>query len=737
MTSCVHDFDDVFDNLFGSTSLLDRKITFTKFEDRGARRKKEAHISLRTFADTIASIEAPKKDSLPLFKLARFGSSATEKGSLRNNANVLAVTGCEADYDGEQMSLEEARDRLQQANITAVLYASPSHSGDAPRWRVFAPFSEEVEPDGRDAHMRRLCGIFGGGLDGSSFVLSQAFYAGTVAGRPPIAIYLIDGARFIDEADDLDEKALGKNQLAHGSGERDASGSGALYTLARRTKTARQTVEDFREAIVSDARAAAHVAKEEKAGRGRGERAIIRAWDRAPAPSSLDFDEEDPEDFETAKPESKCDPIVASLNRLHAVVAHQGRTLITTEDPDGLVNFGTATDLHTFYANQRRIVPGGKTERTEPISQYWLRHSERRTFPRGVAFAPGTSPKGALNLWRGWAVAPNPSASCQLLLNHIREVVCCGNSDHEAYVLGWLAHLVQQPDKKPGVALVLRGGKGAGKDTLADYLARVIGRRHVPTVSHENHIVGNFNRRLEAAMVLHVQEGSWAGDRKAEGVLKYLVTSDTVEIERKGIDSFSLPSFVRLFISSNAEWAVPASADERRWAVFNVSDARQGDSAYFSALRAEMHGEGPAALLAWLEAYDLTGFDVRKAPDTEGLTEQKIASLKNLEAWWHEVLNRGEVSGGMDYLHDWQTEPLQINCDTLREVYTRWLRDHRFQGEPANEIQFGRRMHNLVPSLKLVRPGGKPRPPRKYVMPVLDDCRALFAKYLGGAVSWS
>ena len=111
---------------------------------------------------------------------------------------------------------------------------------------------------------------------------------------------------------------------------------------------------------------------------------------------------------------------------------------------------------------------------------------------------------------------------------------------------------------------MLRGENGTGKDTVAEYVAAMIGRRHAPTVSHENHIVGNFNRRLESALLLHVQEGSWAGDRKAEGVLKYLVTSDRIEIERKGIDSISLPSFLRLFISSNADWTVPASADERR-----------------------------------------------------------------------------------------------------------------------------------------------------------------------------
>ncbi|SLJ88368.1 bifunctional DNA primase/polymerase [Novosphingobium mathurense] len=430
------------------------------------------------------------------------------------------------------------------------------------------------------------------------------------------------------------------------------------------------------------------------------------------------------------------DPIIERLNRKHAVVAHNGRTLITTLQDDDSISFGTMADLNTLYANVRRKIPGGKVERSEPISAYWVRHKDRATYQR-LAFDPGSSRKGTLNLWRGWNVEPDPSSSCRLFLDHVRKVVCRGNSDHTAYVLGWLAHLIQHPAEKPGVALVLRGGKGAGKDTVAEYMAAVIGRQHVPTVSHENHITGNFNKRLEAALLLHVQEGSWAGDKKAEGVLKYLVTSDFVEIERKGIDSFTLPSFLRLFISSNAEWAVPASADERRWAVFNVSDARCGDAEYFKALRAEMKGKGPAALLAWLQAYDLSDFNVRKAPDTEGLLDQKLASLRNVEAWWHEVLSAGDLPGYLGDPADWQREPVRISCDVLRGNYATWMKSRRFDGEAANDRHFGRRLRAICGTIEQVRPGGSPRPPRQYVLQTLEDCRHEFSEWIGGPVDWT
>jgi hypothetical protein len=451
------------------------------------------------------------------------------------------------------------------------------------------------------------------------------------------------------------------------------------------------------------------------------------------------FDLTPEEKAAAAKPRKSRDPIIERMNRKHAVVAHHGRTLITTLQDDDSIAFGTMADLNTLYANVRRTFTAGKgdkaAEKSEPVSAYWVVHEDRATYER-LAFEPGFTQKNTLNLWRGWNVEPDAAASCALFLEHVRKVVCRGNPDHAAYVFGWMAHLIQRPAEKPGVALVLRGGKGAGKDTVAEYLAAVIGRRHVPTVSHENHITGNFNKRLEAALLLHVQEGTWAGDRKAESTLKYLVTSEFVEIERKGIDSFQLPSFLRLFISSNAEWTVPASADERRWAVFNVSDSRCGDTAYFGRLRAEMKGSGPAALLAWLQAYDLSGFDVRKAPDTAGLLDQKIASLRNVEAWWHDVLSMGELPGFLGDSEEWQQGGKRVPCDALRRAYAEWMKQRRFDGEVLSEQHFGKRLEAMCPSIDRVRPGGSPRPPRQYVIQPLDACRQQFGDWIGGSVEW-
>lgn len=430
------------------------------------------------------------------------------------------------------------------------------------------------------------------------------------------------------------------------------------------------------------------------------------------------------------------DPVVTRLNREHAVVVVRGKTVISTEKSDGSIDFGTARDLDTRYANDLVPVPG--TDRREPASKRWLRDRGRRTYPGGIVMAPQGAPKGTLNLFRGWAAKPNPDGSCALFRRHVLEVLCDGNEDIARYVEAWLAHMVQRPNEKPGVALVLKGRKGTGKDTFAEYVAAMIGRRHSPTVANSEHLVGRFNSHIASALFLHVQEGSWAGDRKAEGVLKYLVTSPRVAIEPKGIDVFEVPSVLRLFISANARWVVPASEDERRWLVLNVNEAHRREEAYFGPLYAEMNGGGPDALLHYLQRFDLTGFNVREVPETTGLREQKLASLRDVPLWWFEVLSRGKSPARTFATEEesWSREPLIIERDGLRDAYSEFVRENRYQAEPLNSAAFGAEFHKLLPDLKSSRPRVNGERVWCYTLPKLSDARGAFEEWIGGPLAW-
>jgi KaiC/GvpD/RAD55 family RecA-like ATPase len=231
---------DAIDDLVGSPA-LDRPIAVTRFPTIAATRKKTMNVTLRQLAAEIVAEEATDKARLPGFKLATFGNDKTlspSGHSYRTNANMQAVSGLEADYDGGEITPEDACDVLLRAGLSGIVYTTPSHSPDAPRWRVFTPFEEERPPVERAQTMARLNGLFDGKLDGSSFTPSQFFYGGNVTGRPKVKAYLVEGRRYVDTADDLDATARGKHGREKGvandnttdeAGLLEAIASGAVY----------------------------------------------------------------------------------------------------------------------------------------------------------------------------------------------------------------------------------------------------------------------------------------------------------------------------------------------------------------------------------------------------------------------------------------------------------------------------------------------------------------------------
>lgn len=189
-------------DLLGPVSPLDRVLTVTQFTDAGSRRQRRQTVSLRQFAQTIAETRAAAKSSLPWLKLATFGDVPTPKGALRHDANLTGIEGVEGDYDGGTVSVAEAVERLRAANLATIVYTTPSHTAEAPRWRVLCPSSGPLSPDARDLLAERVNGALGGILAPESFTRSQAYYFGAVGQGLDHRVEVVEG-RAVDAAADL------------------------------------------------------------------------------------------------------------------------------------------------------------------------------------------------------------------------------------------------------------------------------------------------------------------------------------------------------------------------------------------------------------------------------------------------------------------------------------------------------------------------------------------------------
>jgi uncharacterized protein DUF5906 len=360
--------------------------------------------------------------------------------------------------------------------------------------------------------------------------------------------------------------------------------------------------------------------------KGRLEKEVERSFgkcDGPPAQKEQDEEEEDDDEKD-----------LAAMNAVYAVTKVGGKTRVfeLEESPTypgcKVPVFSTIPDFCAFHAKKKKGVPAGKGIKEIGIGKWWIDHPKRRQYD-GIIYAPNSTEDGRLNLWTGYGCNPRPG-SCGHYLAHLRDTVCNGNEEHADYLLSWMADALQHPERASEVAVVLRGAEGVGKGVLAKQFGRLFGA-HFRHVTQAKHLVGHFNAHLQQCSVLFADEAFFAGDRAHEGILKALITEETLLIEPKGVDTFGVRNSLHIVLSSNNEWVIPAGADARRFFVLDVASTHMRDYPYFAAIAAEMDNGGREALLDLLMRRDLSKFNIRSVPLTLALANQKAYSRRGID----------------------------------------------------------------------------------------------------------
>jgi hypothetical protein len=385
--------------------------------------------------------------------------------------------------------------------------------------------------------------------------------------------------------------------------------------------------------------------------------------------------------------------------------------------------FFSPGDFNLALQNRTAIDDSGTDPKQIPASKWWLKHPDRKEYKK-VDFLPEIeTPDGVFNMWKGFAVQPKGGIEdIPLFYELLEEVICSGNEQWALYLWGWLAHMVQFPEEKPGVAVVLRSdAQGVGKSRFAEYVGSLLGR-HFRTVTHGKHIHGNFNSHLKDTLMLFGDEAVWGGDRSTESILKQLITEPSMIIEMKGKDVFAVRSYLRLMLATNSEWAAPVGLTDRRYFVLNVSDSRKNDHDFFKQLIYEQTHGGSESMLQVLMDFDLSDFEVRSIPETPARLEQKMLSMELIEKWWLEILSNEDFLIGGKVL-DFDDINRVARLDLLNS-FNEFSREHKPTHWNWSARRFFPEFRKQIPFANNLRSGSTPR---KCEIPSLNECRLFFA----------
>jgi hypothetical protein len=431
--------------------------------------------------------------------------------------------------------------------------------------------------------------------------------------------------------------------------------------------------------------------------------------------------------------------LLAEFNAKYCVVKLSGKTRVMSFSnvprlhggTRRLPEFQSASDFRLYHDNKTLLV-GQK-----PVGHgtWWLYHVDRRQF-EGVIFRPDAGPvvDNYFNLWTGWGIEPH-LGDWSLMREHIHTVLVNGDKDCAAYFINWIAWALQHPTEQAEVAIVLRGPRGVGKGILGRGLCTMAGQHGLHISSH-GQLAGKFNAHLMDCVFLFADEAFWPGDRSATGTLKRIITENTLVIERKGYDVIVRENMLHILMATNEEWVVPAGMDERRFACFNTVKEKPNKD-YFTKLYAEVDNGGLAAMMHELMNKDLGNWHPRDdVPQTAALLEQKIHSLNSEEAWWYDILQRGELPWGTD----------ENNSCPSKRLFNNYTRYAGRQYSRASQTTIGMFLNKHVPGLdhkqasyKIIsNKQGDVKPVDGYVyfFPSLAECRKAFSKHMRQPITW-
>jgi hypothetical protein len=448
---------------------------------------------------------------------------------------------------------------------------------------------------------------------------------------------------------------------------------------------------------------------------------------------------------------SKKDLLIEELNKEFAVIRTKNGCCILHEIIDPLTGYRDFDLLNgqsfaLLLSNKKVYEKDENGElKVTPLSKVWLESAKRREFPGGVVMDPAraTDPSKCYNIYSGLAVSPKPG-NWQLFKEHIRVNIAGECEIIFAYILAWLANLMQFPGgPRPETAIVLVGKQGCGKSFLARIIGMLLGQ-HYLAISDQTHLTGRFTTHFAGCLLCFVDEALFAGDAAAAGIIKSRITEPTMMYEAKGRDPFPIANHTRYIIASNNARVIPAALEERRFLVLNVSDKQMQNHKYFAAIQAEMDAGGYEAMLHDLLQMDLSKVNLRQIPRTQPLLDQIMHSLPPGQKYWLDCLHRGgSYSSTPDYEKSFKDDlswvfgedGMSIPPRLLYTDYLAWVNAAKVR-YPGTEDAFYKDLRKICEVVKLqktVRGVGRQW---CYQIPSLAQCRAQFETQVNLKVVW-
>lgn len=250
-----------------------------------------------------------------------------------------------------------------------------------------------------------------------------------------------------------------------------------------------------------------------------------------------------------------------------------------------------------------------------------------------------------LNSYRPDTLPAEDPANSEKAFQVFRKVVANVAGNENLMILDFIAHVVQFPGTKIRWCPCIQSAQGAGKGTISEMVAAVIGADNVMSIEPK-HFKGGWNDWAEGKQFISLDEIFMAGESRSAtmDILKTFVSDTVLSINQKNKDARKILNFANVIAYTNHHDALYLEESDRRYAVVRSPIQTKQDvdrlnaSGIFEEAREVINELGGALRHALLNYPISPGFNPNAAPRTSARDEMVEASKNRLQIAIEELI---------------------------------------------------------------------------------------------------
>ena len=344
------------------------------------------------------------------------------------------------------------------------------------------------------------------------------------------------------------------------------------------------------------------------------------------------------------------------------------------------------------------------------------------------------------NLFKGYGVTAT-QGSCELIRQHIKEVICAGDDVVYEAFLNLLAWQFQQVGKPSRIIVAIRSTEQQiGKSLLTEYLEKMLGVSYFYSNDAAN-VFSKFNSQIRGKILVVLDEAVFAKDLKLAAIIKSTATAASIPSEEKFVKPILLPSGINILITTNEEHIAHIERSDARYWIITASPHKFGDTNYFLSVVDERdNGGGAEAFLWFLLNRDVSNFipsrDVPKNNAELDIAKALSAAPLSTADWLQHSIDSERLLGffidsnlegfteGMECMV-WPENHKKVKAGRLYHAYTIWV--NRTKAHRSCSPSTGRAFWDVLTAV-----GFTPDANSNRTIPSITELKNNLATYLAG-----